>query len=44
MTVRRHLGSLFEGVDFATMADNVRAGRILASVVDRAEVEIASGE
>ena len=44
VTVRRHLGSLFDGVDFATTSDSVRASRILASVVEHVEVELASVE
>jgi hypothetical protein len=41
VTVRRHLGSMFDSVDFARTSDAVRAERILASIVDHAGIEIA---
>ena len=44
VTVRRHLGSMFDAVDFAKMPDSVRAERVLASVVRHAVVEIAAVE
>ncbi len=40
VTVRRHLGSLFDGVDFAAMNDRRVAGQVLQSIVDNAELEI----
>ena len=42
VTVRRHLGSLFDAVDFATMPESVRAERILAAAIDHIEIEIAA--
>lgn len=44
VTVWRHLGSLFDAVDFATMPDAVRAGRILTSIIDHVGIEIAAVE
>ncbi len=44
VTVRRHLGSLFDAVDFATMPDAVRAERILESIIDHAGIEIVEVE
>jgi len=40
--VRRHLGRIFDGVDFAQMRPPVAANQILKSLVDHAEVEINS--
>lgn len=40
VTVRRHLGSIFDGVDFIGMTDRVVAGQILKSLVDHIEVEV----
>ena len=42
VTVRRHLGSLFDAVDFTTMTEGVRAEGILASIIDHVEIEIAA--
>ena len=42
VTVRRHLGSIFDGVDFVKMTDRMVAGQLLKSLVDHAEVEIQS--
>ena len=42
VTVRRHLGALFTGVDFSTMQDGVLAEQILKSLIDHVEVEIAA--
>jgi hypothetical protein len=39
-TVRRHLGRIFDGVDFVTMTDRVIAGQVLKSLLDHVEVEI----
>lgn len=44
VTVWRHLGSLFDAVDFATMPDAVRAGRILTSIIDHVGIEITAVE
>lgn len=40
VTVRRHAGRMFDGVDFARMTDQVAAGQILRSLIDHADVEI----
>lgn len=43
VTIRRDLGSLFDGVDFATMSDPVRADRMLTAVIEHVEIELAAG-
>ena len=43
VTVRRHLGRMFDGVDFATMTPQMVAGQILKSLVAHVEVTIESG-
>jgi len=42
VTVRRHLGRMFDGVDFATMTPQAIAGQILKSMVAHVEVAIES--
>jgi len=42
VTVRRHLGRIFDGVDFVKMTDRMIAAQILKSLVDHVEVEIKS--
>jgi hypothetical protein len=42
VTVRRHLGKIFDGVDFVKMTDRMVAAQILKSLVDRVDVEITS--
>jgi hypothetical protein len=38
--VRRHLGRIFDGVEFASMTEHQVAGEILKSLIDHVEVEI----
>ncbi len=40
VTVRRHLGRIFDGVAFGTMPERAVAGQILKSLVDHVDVEI----
>jgi hypothetical protein len=40
VTVRRHLGRIFDGVDFVKMTDRMMAGQVLKSLIDHVEVEI----
>lgn len=40
VVIRRHLGRVFDAVDFAHMADRMIAQQILKSIVDHVEVEI----
>jgi hypothetical protein len=42
ITVRRHLGAVFDGVEFARMRPPVVANRVLQSLIDHADVEITS--
>lgn len=42
VTVRRHLGRIFDGVDFGEMTDKMAAGQVLKSLVDHVEVEMTS--
>ena len=42
VTVRRHLGRIFDGVDFVKMTDRMIAGQVLKSLVDHIEVDIES--
>jgi hypothetical protein len=40
VTVRRHLGKIFDGVDFVLMRPPVIAGQVLRSLIDHVEVAI----
>jgi hypothetical protein len=40
VTVRRHLGRIFDGVDFVKMPNRVVANQVLKSLIDHVEVEI----
>jgi hypothetical protein len=42
VTVRRHLGRIFDSVDFVKMTDRMMAGQVLKSLIDHVEVEIQS--
>jgi len=42
VTVRRHLGRIFDGVDFVKMTDRMVAGQVLKSLIDHVDVEIRS--
>jgi hypothetical protein len=43
VTIRRHLGKMFDGVDFAKMTPRMAAGQVLKSLIDHVEVDITSG-
>jgi hypothetical protein len=40
VTIRRHLGKIFDGVDFVNMTDRMAAGQVLKSLIDHVEVDI----
>ncbi len=40
VTVRRHLGKIFDGVDFTKMSTRMVAGQILKSLIDHVEVTV----
>jgi hypothetical protein len=40
VTVRRHLGRIFDSVDFVNMTDRMVAGQVLKSLIDHVQVEI----
>lgn len=42
VTVRRHLGRIFDSVDFVKVTDRMMAGQVLKALIDHVEVEIES--